>query len=114
MTYNINFLRRTKIEICDALHTLCPGASWEAGDTYGSIKNFKSEEYYLPSEEEINKEILRLQEIYNNYQYSRLRKREYPPIEEQLDTLYHKGYDGWKIQIDKIKEKYPKPLDTSS
>ena len=112
MTYNINFLRRTKIEICDALHTLCPGASWEAGDTYESIKNFKSDKYQLPSEEEINAEISRLQEIVDSYEYQRLRKKEYPPIEEQLDILYHQGYDGWKATIDEVKNKFPKPLDT--
>ena len=112
MTYNINFLRRTKIEICDALHTLCPGAIWEAGDTYESIKNFKSDQYQLPSKEEVDAEISRLQEIVDGYEYQRLRKKEYPPIEEQLDILYHQGYDGWKATIDEVKNKFPKPLDT--
>jgi hypothetical protein len=112
MTYNINFLRRKNIEISDALHTLCPGSSWEVGDTYDSIKNFKSDEYELPSEEEINAEIKRLQDIADGYQYQRLRKQEYPSIEDQLDILYHQGYEGWKSEIDKIKEKHPKPLDT--
>ena len=40
--------------------------------------------------------------------YKYARAREYPPIKEQLDTLYHGGYDTWKAQIQAIKNKYPK------
>jgi len=40
--------------------------------------------------------------------YSNARKVSYPSIQDQLDTLYHQGYDGWKAQIDAIKAKYPK------
>jgi hypothetical protein len=36
------------------------------------------------------------------------RKNEYPPIEEQLDMIYHEGLDAWKLKIKEIKEKYPK------
>ena len=36
------------------------------------------------------------------------RKFEYPPIEDQLDDLYHNGIDGWKSTIKAIKDKYPK------
>ena len=41
--------------------------------------------------------------------YDVQRKAEYPPISEQLDTIYHKGIDAWKTDIKTIKEKYPKP-----
>jgi hypothetical protein len=37
-----------------------------------------------------------------------LRKNEYPSIEDQLDDLYHNGYDGWKSSIMAVKDKYPK------
>lgn len=40
--------------------------------------------------------------------YKIARSKEYPSITEQLDILYHQGYDGWKAQIDKVKNKYPK------
>lgn len=42
----------------------------------------------------------------NEYQYKR--KNEYPRIEEQLDTIYHKGIDEWKKIIKTVKDKYPK------
>jgi hypothetical protein len=41
--------------------------------------------------------------------YRDARRREYPPIVDQLDTLYHGGYDAWKAQVQAIKNKYPKP-----
>lgn len=109
MTYNINFLRRKKIEISDALHSLCPGATWSVEDTYESIQNYYSHEYKLPTEGEVLAEIERLQKIADSYQYQRDRASSYPSIQEQLDTLYHQGYDGWKESINKVKEEYPKP-----
>lgn len=41
--------------------------------------------------------------------YVNARKLAYPSIADQLDTLYHQGYDGWKAEIDAIKSLYPKP-----
>ena len=42
-------------------------------------------------------------------EYKEKRKAEYPPIEDQLDTIYHSGVAGWKTTIKAIKDKYPKP-----
>ena len=108
MTYNINYLRREKIGIFDALHTLCPGASWQVGDTYESIKNFKSDDYELPSKEAVEAEVARLQAIADSKSYARNRAREYPSFAEQFDLLYHGGYDAWKQVIQDVKDKYPK------
>jgi len=40
--------------------------------------------------------------------YTEARKAEYPPIEDQLDKIYHSGVNAWKADIKKIKDKYPK------
>ena len=40
--------------------------------------------------------------------YKYQRAAEYPSITEQLDTLYHGGYDAWKAEIQAVKQKYPK------
>lgn len=48
----------------------------------------------------------RLIEYMNNY--ANARRTEYPSIADQLDTLYHEGYDGWKAKIAEVKAKYPK------
>ena len=76
---------------------------------------WKSEDIPKPTEQEIEQiiEEFRLtappedELALNWYQARQLR---YPPIEQQLDMLYHKGYDGWKAEIDKVKSKYPKPV----
>ena len=36
------------------------------------------------------------------------RRDAYPSVEEQLDFLYHNGFEAWKSSIDEIKAKYPK------
>ncbi len=41
-------------------------------------------------------------------EYKINRVAEYPPIEDQLDTIYHSGVAGWKTAIKAIKDKYPK------
>ena len=40
--------------------------------------------------------------------YTDARRAEYPPLEEQLDKIYHNGIDAWKADIKVIKDKYPK------
>jgi hypothetical protein len=40
--------------------------------------------------------------------YVQQRQAEYPSIAEQLDMIFHGGVDGWKAQIQAIKDKYPK------
>jgi hypothetical protein len=41
--------------------------------------------------------------------YAELRSLAYPPITDQLDTIYHEGIDAWKAVITAVKEEYPKP-----
>jgi hypothetical protein len=43
-----------------------------------------------------------------NLDYKNERKKAYPPIEEQLDILFHEGYEGWKQRVEEVKNKYPK------
>ena len=45
----------------------------------------------------------------NANEYKEKRVAEYPPIEDQLDDIYHNGVAGWKTTIKAIKDKYPKP-----
>ena len=40
--------------------------------------------------------------------YTDARREEYPPLEEQLDKIYHSGVNAWKADIKAIKDKYPK------
>ena len=40
--------------------------------------------------------------------YKELRAAEYPSVVDQLDKIYHTGIDGWKTDIQVVKDKYPK------
>jgi hypothetical protein len=93
-----------------ALNTLRPNASWEViDDCYDGLIWRDDNELPPPTEEEINQEIERIQQEYERNQYQRDRAAAYPSIQDQLDTLYHQGYDGWKAMVDEVKNKYPKP-----
>ena len=49
------------------------------------------------------------QERYDNVGYDVKRSREYAPIPEQLDYIYHNGIEKWKADmILPVKEKFPK------
>lgn len=48
---------------------------------------------------------------YDNFNYGLHRKKEYPSIEDQLDILFHQGFESWKDAIQKVKDKYPKPTN---
>jgi len=94
-------------DITHALQSLVPGSRWShTGYGYEGLKWL--EDNPPPTKEEIDAEITRLQIEYNGLEYQRKRRAEYPSFAEQFDTLYHGGYDAWKISIDKTKDKYPK------
>ena len=60
------------------------------------------------TKEQILDKQAELQTEYDNNQYQRDRKKEYPSIADQLDDIYHNGIDGWKQTIKAVKDKYPK------
>jgi hypothetical protein len=89
-----------------AIVSLRKGSSFEI-DSDG-IVNWLDNTTTCPTDTEIQAEIARLQADYDVKEYQRNRAKEYPSIVDQLDTLYHGGYDAWKASIDVVKNKYPK------
>ena len=78
------------------------------GATYGGIEILNDTE--LPSEDAVMAEYAKVEQQYVDTEYQRQRGPEYPPVEDQLDYIYHHGIDAWKADIvDPIKAKYPKP-----
>ena len=41
--------------------------------------------------------------------YRSRRSMAYPSIEDQLDRMYHSGFDAWKEMIKAVKDAHPKP-----
>ena len=92
-------IRKAYPEVVDIFND---GLVWKAWDE-------RKREIEL-DEELIKVELEKIQEEQKLVEYKKLRKAEYPKIEDQLDLLYHKGIDGWKEEIQKVKDKYPKPV----
>jgi hypothetical protein len=42
--------------------------------------------------------------------YKDLRAAAYPSIADQLDAIFHVGLNGWKADIQAVKDKYPKEM----
>lgn len=40
--------------------------------------------------------------------YKQLRAAAYPSLAEQLDIIYHQGFDAWKKVVEEVKQQYPK------
>lgn len=61
------------------------------------------------TDEQIEQEMQRIQTDYVAKEYQRKRAKAYPSIADQLDILYHSGFDAWKLAIQAVKEEFPKP-----
>ena len=57
---------------------------------------------------DIEAKMVEVQADYDAKQYQRDRAKEYPPMADQLDDIFHNGIDSWKASIQIIKDKYPK------
>ncbi len=98
--------------VAEALLSLRPNTEWVLrGDDYSGIE-WKTEGVDLPSEDEINQEIERLQAEYDSMEYYRARAKEYPDFKEYLDGVVKGDQDQIQAYIDAclaVKAKYPKP-----
>jgi hypothetical protein len=60
----------------------------------------------------VEAELTRLKSEYDSKEYQRLRVKEYPSMQEQLDMQYWDSINGtttWQDAINAVKAKYPKP-----
>jgi hypothetical protein len=103
-------ITRPEIGVPEVLQSLVPDAKWIVpNNDYTKVQwVYIPPGVTTPTLEEVDAELKRLQEEHERNKYQRLRVKGYPSIEEQLDILYHEGYDGWKSKIDRIKRRYPK------
>jgi hypothetical protein len=49
-----------------------------------------------------------VQAYMNANAYKDKRQQAYPSIADQLDLMYHGGYDAWRAAIQSVKEEFPK------
>lgn len=74
-------------------------------DDYHTYRNADTEEQRQSIKNRFSdQEMFESAMVWSMHDY---RKRAYPPIEEQLDTIYRNGLEHWKSEIQDIKCKYP-------
>jgi len=93
------------ITTAEALHSLTPNAQWVLR---GDELEWLDTEQTQPTQPEINAEILRLQAEYESQEYSRLRKAEYPSIEDCVHAILDNDLDALQAKRAEIKARYPK------
>jgi hypothetical protein len=94
------------VDLILALNSLYPGKKWSLVNNDYYTLSWDETDIPIPTLEELTAECNRLQPIaeVQSQRFSR-----YPSVEEQLDMLYHLGYDGWKARIKEVKDSYPMP-----
>ena len=105
------------MNIQKALVNLRPGAEWALdGDTYDGLQWLEKPVWEggqkKPTREEVEVEVVRLQQEWENTEYQRLRAKEYPDFKEYLDGIVKGDTVQMQAYIDAclaVKAKYPKP-----
>ena len=97
--------------IAQALVKLRPGSSWEVigDDVYENI-NWKDTVQSKPTKQEVEDKVAELIQARLDTQYQRDRRKEYPPLGDQLDALWKGGDAATEMlaKVQAVKTKYPK------
>ncbi len=105
------------MNITKALQSLRPRAEWALdGEDYNNIVWLEKPVWEggqkKPTREEVEAEVVRLQQEWENTEYQRLRAKEYPDFKEYLDGIVKGDTAQMQAYIDaclSVKAKYPKP-----
>ena len=73
-----------------------------------ATSNTISNPYEIPTKEFLDFELARIQAEWDN-DYERLRKAEYPSIEECVHAILDNQLDALQVKRQAVKDKYPKP-----
>lgn len=91
--------------VAEALKSLKPGCLWEV---IGEKVIWHDTDNEPPTEEELVEKVAELKYDSEVKVYRELRAIDYPPVKEQLDKMFHEGFDAWKTEIQAIKDAHPK------
>lgn len=105
------------MDITHALQSLRPGASWRVrNEDYSTLEWLEPPVWEggqkKPTQKEVEAEVVRLQQEWENSEYQRLRAKEYPDFKEYLDGIVKGDTAQMQAYIDAclaVKAKYPKP-----
>tara|TARA_R110000868_G_scaffold410934_1_gene700985 strand:- start:776 stop:1045 length:270 start_codon:yes stop_codon:yes gene_type:complete len=76
---------------------------------YPSVTVIRGDVAYDKDEQEVTYDNNVVEALMAAEEYKEQRAKEYPPLTEQLDYIYHNGIEAWKTDmINPVKTKYPK------
>jgi len=93
----------------NAILSLLPGAQFSITNNEYDLIEWRDERE-IPTQEAVEAELRRLDELWVANQYQRDRMPEYPSLGDQLDDLFHAGAfsDEMAAKIQAVKDRFPK------
>ena len=76
--------------------------------THTNIAVIRGDDAFDASGNPVTYDETAVQAYIDAHAYIAKRQQAYPSIADQLDILYHSGFDAWKSAIQAVKETYPK------
>jgi hypothetical protein len=73
-----------------------------------SVVTIRGDDAFDADDNPITYDVAAVQAYMNANAYKTKRATAYPSIADQLDLMYHGGYDAWKAAIQSVKEEFPK------
>ena len=74
-----------------------------------TVVTIRGEDAFDANDNRVEYDISAAEALVSKNSYKMNRAAKYPSFAEQLDTLYHGGYDAWREVIKAVKDKHPKP-----
>ena len=76
--------------------------------THTNVVTIRGDDAFDASGNPVTYDETAVQAYIDAHAYIAKRQQAYPSIADQLDILYHSGFDAWKLAIQAVKETYPK------
>ena len=76
--------------------------------THPSVVTIRGDDAFDADGNPVTYDETAVQAYIDAHAYIAKRQQAYPSIADQLDILYHSGFDAWKSAIQAVKETYPK------
>ena len=76
--------------------------------TYPNVAVIRGENAFDAEGNPVTYDETAVQAYIDAHAYIAKRQQAYPSIADQLDILYHSGFDAWKSAIQAVKEEFPK------
>jgi hypothetical protein len=76
--------------------------------THLSVVTIRGDDAFDANGNPVTYDETAVQAYIDSHAYIAKRQQAYPSIADQLDILYHSGFDAWKSAIQAVKEEFPK------